>query len=488
VIAASVTDATKTGIAAIKVSTGTAEVTPASLDFGTHRKFTATWLHVTLSNAGTTPLAISDISISGSPTVGSGTTFSETNTCVSRVRTGASCDITVEFHPFGTGDYHAVLVIKDGSPDSPQQVPLTGQGCKACSNREAVRGALARETLVTAPLPTGPNRVGTRIVDLVDDTRTDPFETKGGKREVLVRFWYPTSDHGGCRPAPYTDPAVWEIFSELLIQPLPTVQTNSCLDAPTRDGAYPVVVFTHGYTGTFTDDTFLFEDLASRGYIVASVEHSHEATAVAYPDGRIVKSLFGSHLNETGDMDSATLDTAESARLSDVRFVVGELTRLSNNAASPFAGHLDTSSVAVAGHSFGALTALQAVQQDARIRAAVLIDGVVIERALAPTDKPVLLLDSGRPQWSQDERHLWDTLHGARYAVNLVAGEHLTPTDAVWLAPGAIHTGRMSPEQSVAAIRAYIAAFLDAHLLGRPVDPLLVRESLRYPNVDVRGP
>jgi hypothetical protein len=131
---------------------------------------------------------------------------------------------------------------------------------------------------------------------------------------------------------------------------------------------------------------------------------------------------------------------------------------------------------------------LQAMQQDARIRAAVLIDGVVIERALAAIDKPVLLLDAGCVQWSQDERHLWDTLHGARYAANFAAGEHATPTDAVWLAPGAIHTGKMSPEQTVAAIRVYIAAFLDAHLLGRPLDPLLVRESMQYPAVDVRGP
>jgi len=40
------------------------------------------------------------------------------------------------------------------------------------------------------------------------------------------------------------------------------------------------VIFTHGYIGTFTDYAFLFEDLASRGYVVASIDHTYEATAL----------------------------------------------------------------------------------------------------------------------------------------------------------------------------------------------------------------
>jgi len=40
--------------------------------------------------------------------------------------------------------------------------------------------------------------------------------------------------------------------------------------------------------------------------------------------------------------------------------------------------------------------------------------------------------------------------------------EHLTPSDAVWLAKGGIKTGPMGPEKTIAAIRSYVAAFLDA--------------------------
>jgi predicted dienelactone hydrolase len=484
-VATSVTDSTKSGTASVHVSDGTVQLNPLSLNFGNRHKLSSTMQHVSLTNVGAAPLTLS-IAILGSASVTGRPVFSESNDCGSSVASAASCDIAVTFRP-GVGSYHATLVIKDTSPDSPQQVPLSGQGTGHGGNMATVSRVLAAEKLVVAPTPMGPSRVGTRVVDLTDPERDDPFQAAGVKRELLVRFWYPTSVQGDCNPAPYTDQAVWDYFSELLKQPLPVVRTNSCLDAPVRDGAYPVVVFTHGYTGTFTDYTFLFEDLASRGYIVASIDHTHEATAVAFPDGRFVRSRLGSHLNETVHA-TQIFEAAESVRLGDVRFVVGELTRLNNEARGPFSAHVDPSSIAVAGHSFGALTALQSLQQDPRIRAAVLIDGVVTEEAVHATEKPVLILDAGRVRWDDEKRHLWNKLQGPRYAVNLREAEHMTPTDAVWLASGAVRTGHMSPENTVAAVREYVATFLEAHLLGRPAVPLLTEPSMRYPDAEVSGP
>jgi dienelactone hydrolase len=341
---------------------------------------------------------------------------------------------------------------------------------------------------VDVPAPTGPNSVGTRILDLVDANRADPFQGTDSRRELLVRLWYPRAVKGECRPAPYTDPAVWDYFSELLGSALPAVRTNSCLAAPILDGVWPVVIFSHGYTGTFTDYTFLFEDLASRGYVVASVDHTYEAAAVALPDGRVVKSVFGSPFSDSGRADREAFMSAEAVRVLDVQFVVDEIALLNTRPDSPFAGHLDTASIAVAGHSFGGLTALQAIQKDARIRAAVLIDGVVTDEAIEATEKPVLILDAGRVLWGDEERHLWDKLQGARYAVNLRNAEHVTPTDAVWLARGGVRTGNMSPENTVAAVREYVAAFLEAHLLGYPAAPLLTRPSPRYPDAEISGP
>jgi hypothetical protein len=62
---------------------------------------------------------------------------------------------------------------------------------------------------------------------------------------------------------------------------------------------------------------------------------------------------------------------------------------------------------------------------------------------------------------------------------------HLTTSDAVWLARGAIKTGTMRPDKAVAAVRDYIAAFLDANLRGSEPGTLLSSPSLDYPDAAV---
>ena len=319
------------------------------------------------------------------------------------------------------------------------------------------------------------------MLDLVDSTRNDPFLADGTKQELLVRFWYPASLTQGGEPAQYTSPRVWTYSSQLLAVPLPEVRTNSCLDAPIAEGVHPVILFSHGYTGAFTDYTFIFEDLASRGYVVASVDHTYEATAVEFPDGRLVESVLGSHWNNTRRTDQQTLSVAVSVRVADLRFVVNELERLNAESGGPFAGKLDTARLAVAGHSLGGMTALPAVLEDTRFRAGVLIDGWP-DTLTEATETPVLILAAGHAQWSEGERGLWNNLLGPRLAVNLRGAEHVTPSDLVWLAKGGIKTGAMGPEKTIAAIRGYIAAFLDANLRGKPLDRLLAGPSSDYPD------
>ena len=140
-------------------------------------------------------------------------------------------------------------------------------------------------------------------MDLVDSKRIDPFLADGTKRELLVRFWYPASLSQGCEPAKYTSPAVWNYFSQLAAIPLPEVKTNSCLNAPIGEGAHPAVVFTHGYTGTFTDYTYLFEGLASRGQVVGSLDHTYEAPELNFPMVTLQKSVVGSHLSGRWQLD-----------------------------------------------------------------------------------------------------------------------------------------------------------------------------------------
>src|SRR5262245_23925883 len=133
---------------------------------------------------------------------------------------------------------------------------------------------------IQVPGPTGRYAVGTFSVMLSDPGRNNPFLNDVSRREVLVRFWYRAPRPGPCTPAPYMLPRVSRYLSEKLGISAPELRTNSCYQAPVLSGRHPVVLASHGYTGMLTDYTFLFEDLASHGYVVASIAHPYESTAV----------------------------------------------------------------------------------------------------------------------------------------------------------------------------------------------------------------
>jgi dienelactone hydrolase len=480
--ATSVADPTKSVSATITVSAGTVKLVPNILNLGRVLVGQTSSQTATLTNTGNAALSITGITIAGAdPSV-----YSESNTCGASVAATSSCTITATFKPGGLGTVTADVAVADNSKDTPQQISLSGIGYSKNPDVNAVAGSIsAGPSAEAAPRPSGSRDVGTHIVDLIDSSRDDPYLAAGTKRELLVRFWYPATLNEACKPAAYTPAEVWSYFSELVGASLPEVQTNSCEDAPVADGAHPIVVFTPGYTATFTDYTFLFEDLASRGYLVASVDHTYEATAVEFPDGRFVKSVFGSHLGNTLEGDDQALSFATSVRLQDLKFVVNELERLNVQAASPFAGKLDLSRIAVAGHSMGGATAFLAAEQDPRFRAGIVMDGFVPDDSIKATQTPVLILAAGRQTWSEDECRVWSNLQGPRLAVNLQGAEHVTLSDAVWIARDAVHTGTMGPDKTVAAVRDYIAAFLDANLRGNSMGPLLMGPSSDYPDAVV---
>jgi pimeloyl-ACP methyl ester carboxylesterase len=186
--------------------------------------------------------------------------------------------------------------------------------------------------------------------------------------------------------------------------------------------------------------------------------------------------------------DETALSLALTVRLADLKFVRNELERMNTTAHGPFAGKLDTTKVALAGHSMGGLAASLGVQRDRRFRAGVILDvhdGKVPDAVVRATATPVLILASGRKQWTENECKLWSSLRGSRFAVNLEGAEHLTTSDAVWLFKDAIKTGAMGPEKAVSAVRDYIAAFLDANLQGKSLQPLLAGPSSDYPDATV---
>jgi dienelactone hydrolase len=170
---------------------------------------------------------------------------------------------------------------------------------------------------------------------------------------------------------------------------------------------FPVTIFAHGLGSTSFEYTALIEDLVSRGYVVAAIENTYMAAAVAFPHGRIVPAYHeptpaGLSADQRFQrmVKMAGLQIATGAR--DMVFVLNKLTQLNGGNAQNFtlAGRLDMGRVAAMGHSAGGAIAAQACQIEDRFKACLSLEGEMPPIAAFPEDpngetftQPVLLLE-----------------------------------------------------------------------------------------------
>jgi hypothetical protein len=113
---------TGTGLAA---NTPVASLSAPSLTFASTTVATsAATQAVTLTNAGTGPMTISGVSLSGANVA----SFSDTTTCGATLAVNASCTVTVTFKPTLDGALSAEIVFADNAGTSGQTVALSGTG------------------------------------------------------------------------------------------------------------------------------------------------------------------------------------------------------------------------------------------------------------------------------------------------------------------------------------------------------------------------
>jgi dienelactone hydrolase len=324
----------------------------------------------------------------------------------------------------------------------------------------------------------------------------------------MVSLWYPAVLSDG-RRARYMTAAESELqltsrgITGIPPDTLSTVRTNAVSDARPagRPRSLPLVVLSPGFTNSRSTLTALAEDLASHGYVVAGIEHTYESHATAFPDGRVTTCLA----REAPRRDRK--EEVAAGRAADVCFVLDELTGA--HPAWPGAGLIDTSRMAMAGHSAGGAAAIAAMLADSRIRAGIDMDGAtaapIPDEGLA---RPFLFLGkqsnytpgSGGAvttlrdwklqrgaviTWEQD----WELLTGWKRWLVVAGAVHASFTDLALLADQAgIDTGAgLSGARSLDITRAYVRAFFDQHLRGRP-QALLDQPSPRYPEVTFCSP
>jgi hypothetical protein len=147
----------------------------------------------------------------------------------------------------------------------------------------------------------------------------------------------------------------------------------------------------------------------SRGYVVASIEHTYSAKAVWFPDGRVIPLHEGApppgSPAETAKLAGREMSMGINHGAADVRFVLDQMTKLHGNPHDfLLAGRIDLQHVAAMGHSAGAEFAARACQLDARFRACVDLDGGMVPMAALPLysdsptmKQPLLFLEAYHP-------------------------------------------------------------------------------------------
>ena len=179
----------------------------------------------------------------------------------------------------------------------------------------------------------GPHAIGVRTLKTVDANRPDILRTTSGgptaryDRALTLEVWYPAALAAGQRQAGdyrtiARDPSI-----------AVTLRGRAVRDAAplASAGALPLVILSHGYPGNRFLMSHLGENLASKGYVVVSIDHPDST----YDDLK----AFGSTLYN---------------RAFDQLFVLNEMARLgAAGSDSALAGLVDASRTAIIGYSMG---------------------------------------------------------------------------------------------------------------------------------------
>lgn len=156
-----------------------------------------------------------------------------------------------------------------------------------------------------------------------------------------VEVWYPAVEGSTGSETYDIRDFVPEGIRAILVGDVPSTFTyDAARDAAVADGAFPLVLFSHGFSGMRLQSTFLTAHLASWGMVVASTDHP----------SRDLENVLGGTMNSNRSESIADL-------LATLELVV----------ADPTVGpHVDAEQIAAVGHSAGGGTVLGAAS-DPRI-------------------------------------------------------------------------------------------------------------------------
>ena len=173
---------------------------------------------------------------------------------------------------------------------------------------------------------TGKYQVATVTDTYTDTKRVETYTDTGENRKLNVKLWYPEN----------------------------------------AEGTYPLIVFSHGGFGTKSSNESLYNELASQGYVVCSIDHTYQCLSTKGEDGHTTLIDMG-YMQECS-AENARADRQKSyeyyqkwmkIRTGDINFVIDHiLAEAKNNDGDTAYKLVDTAKIGVMGHSLGGSAAL----------------------------------------------------------------------------------------------------------------------------------
>lgn len=339
--------------------------------------------------------------------------------------------------------------------------------------------------VVALPPVGGPYPVGTLSFSLRDESRPELYsDAPDDVREVMVQFWYPAA------PGPDDEKAVFiedlDVAAPALAQRLglPSflfghinlVDTGVYQDPLPRrdDGPYPLLVFSHGLRGLRVQNSVLLRELASHGYVVASIDHTYGNVLTVFPDGRAV-FYDGDRIFPEGETTVAAGSRLVNTWATDVRFLLQEADTW-NEGGFGLAGMLDLERLGTLGHSTGAAAAIEVCAAEAACAAAVALDGWIepVDDSIVAGGLGAPLLSLRAPDWlGPDNAARGMELHRnsgeSAQLITIPGTNHFDYTDIPLFSPFTTLLGLSGENDSevvLAMINDYTRAFFDWHLKG----------------------
>lgn len=305
---------------------------------------------------------------------------------------------------------------------------------------------------------------------LIDESRTEEFETDGSKREVPVYFYYPEN-------------------------------------APENE-TFPLVIFSHGAFGYNQSNFSTYTELASNGYVVISVEHPYHSLFTEDTGGNTIIAdasfLNGIMMINTENVPEETVFELSSEwlelRCDDLNFVVDSVKAVGASLPESWYAEdgqqenilkalamTDKDRIGVMGHSLGGAAAQALGRTRSDISAVIDLDGTMLGEVTGVENGQDILIDEPYtvPILSFDnEEHHFSAIsaeeNGEPYANNslhknavcgfrtyIPGSGHMNFTDLPLFSPPLaemLGTGSVGPSECMMTVNSITLEFFDSYL------------------------